>query len=180
MSPERLLERWTPAEATARGRRADPVDGETRAAAAAIVERVRAEGDAALRRYAEELDGLDPAAPLVAGRAELERACDAVGADVLGALERTAARVLAFAEAQRASLVDVEVPIPGGVAGQRVAPVERAGCYAPGGRFPLPSSVLMTAVTARAAGVREVWVASPRPAPATDRKSTRLNSSHYS
>ncbi|HUT78662.1 MAG TPA: histidinol dehydrogenase, partial [Polyangia bacterium] len=47
------------------------------------------------------------------------------------------------------------------------APVERAGCYAPGGRFPLPSSVLMTAVTARAAGVREVWVASPRPAPAT-------------
>ena len=46
-----------------------------------------------------------------------------------------------------------------------VAPVERAGCYAPGGRFPLPSSVLMTAVTARAAGVAEVWVASPRPAP---------------
>ena len=45
----------------------------------------------------------------------------------------------------------------------RVAPVDRAGCYAPGGRFPLPSSVLMTAVTARAAGVRDVWVASPRP-----------------
>ena len=46
-----------------------------------------------------------------------------------------------------------------------VAPVERAGCYAPGGRYALPSSVLMTAVTARAAGVREVWVASPRPTP---------------
>src|SRR5205823_6101657 len=46
---------------------------------------------------------------------------------------------------------------------QRIAPVERAGCYAPGGRYPLPSSVLMTAVTARVAGVRDVWVASPKP-----------------
>jgi phosphoribosyl-ATP pyrophosphohydrolase/phosphoribosyl-AMP cyclohydrolase/histidinol dehydrogenase len=46
-------------------------------------------------------------------------------------------------------------------------PIERAGCYAPGGRFPLPSSVLMAVVTARAAGVAEVWVASPRPAQVT-------------
>src|SRR3989449_9089929 len=41
--------------------------------------------------------------------------------------------------------------------------MERAGCYAPGGRYPLPSSVLMTAVTARVAGVRDIWVASPKP-----------------
>jgi phosphoribosyl-ATP pyrophosphohydrolase/phosphoribosyl-AMP cyclohydrolase/histidinol dehydrogenase len=45
--------------------------------------------------------------------------------------------------------------------------MERAGCYAPGGRFPLPSSVLMTAVTARAAGVPSIWVASPKPTPIT-------------
>ncbi|MEQ1565819.1 MAG: histidinol dehydrogenase, partial [Myxococcota bacterium] len=45
--------------------------------------------------------------------------------------------------------------------------VDRAGCYAPGGRYPLPSSVLMTAIAAGVAGVAEVWVASPRPAPAT-------------
>ena len=51
----------------------------------------------------------------------------------------------------------------GGRAGDRLVPVRVAGCYAPGGRFPLPSSVLMTAVTARVAGVREVWLASPRP-----------------
>ena len=48
-----------------------------------------------------------------------------------------------------------------------LAPVEAAGCYAPGGRYPLPSSVLMTAATARAAGVPQVIVASPRPAPVT-------------
>ncbi|HVX89148.1 MAG TPA: histidinol dehydrogenase, partial [Gemmatimonadales bacterium] len=80
-------------------------------------------------------------------------------------LERTAERVRRFAEAQRATLTDLDTPIPGGRAGHTVAPVERAGCYAPGGRYPLPSSVLMTVIAARAAGVREVWVATPRPDP---------------
>jgi phosphoribosyl-ATP pyrophosphohydrolase/phosphoribosyl-AMP cyclohydrolase/histidinol dehydrogenase len=60
-------------------------------------------------------------------------------------------------------LTDGDVSVQGGRAGWRYFPVGRAGCYAPGGRFPLPSSVLMTAVTARTAGVKEVWVASPRP-----------------
>lgn len=57
----------------------------------------------------------------------------------------------------------MDVEIPGGRAGHTVEPVECAGCYAPGGRFPLPSSVLMTVATAKAAGVARVWVASPRP-----------------
>jgi phosphoribosyl-ATP pyrophosphohydrolase/phosphoribosyl-AMP cyclohydrolase/histidinol dehydrogenase len=57
----------------------------------------------------------------------------------------------------------VTIPVPGGTAGHWIAPLERAGCYAPGGRYPLPSSVLMTAVTARTAGVKEIWVASPKP-----------------
>jgi phosphoribosyl-ATP pyrophosphohydrolase/phosphoribosyl-AMP cyclohydrolase/histidinol dehydrogenase len=82
-------------------------------------------------------------------------------------LERTADRIKSFAEAQLESIQEIDVPIPGGRAGQSVSPVNRAGCYAPGGRFPLPSSVLMTAVTARAAGVSEVWAASPRPTPIT-------------
>jgi phosphoribosyl-ATP pyrophosphohydrolase/phosphoribosyl-AMP cyclohydrolase/histidinol dehydrogenase len=59
------------------------------------------------------------------------------------------------------------MPIPGGEAGHTCLPVCSVGCYAPGGRFPLPSSVLMTAITARAAGVPLVWVASPRPTAAT-------------
>ena len=82
-------------------------------------------------------------------------------------LERTAARIKKFAEGQRSALTSVDVDIPGGVAGHTVAPVNAAGCYAPGGRYPLPSSVLMTAVTARAAGVPSVWVASPRPSTVT-------------
>lgn len=61
-----------------------------------------------------------------------------------------------FAKAQRSALTDVSVPIPGGTAGHTVSPMSVAGCYAPGGRYPLPSSVIMTAVTARAAGVSKV------------------------
>lgn len=61
----------------------------------------------------------------------------------------------------------ITAPIPGGEAGQSVSPCEVAGCYAPGGRYPLPSSVIMTAATARAAGVQTVVVASPRPQPVT-------------
>mmetsp|Transcript_26106 Transcript_26106/g.54022 ORF Transcript_26106/g.54022 Transcript_26106/m.54022 type:complete len:444 (-) Transcript_26106:137-1468(-) len=76
-------------------------------------------------------------------------------------------RVKAFAEAQRKSVVDVEVDIPGGKAGHSVSPCRAAGCYAPGGRYPLPSSVLMTVVTARSAGCPHVVLASPRPAPIT-------------
>eukprot|EP00551_Chaetoceros_affinis_P006128 CAMPEP_0203670974 /NCGR_PEP_ID=MMETSP0090-20130426/6908_1 /ASSEMBLY_ACC=CAM_ASM_001088 /TAXON_ID=426623 /ORGANISM="Chaetoceros affinis, Strain CCMP159" /LENGTH=484 /DNA_ID=CAMNT_0050535967 /DNA_START=415 /DNA_END=1869 /DNA_ORIENTATION=+ len=73
-------------------------------------------------------------------------------------------RVKAFAEAQRKSVVDMEIDIPGGKAGHTVSPCKAAGCYAPGGRYPLPSSVIMTAVTARAAGCTQVILASPRPA----------------
>lgn len=61
-----------------------------------------------------------------------------------------------FAKAQRGALTDVSIPIPGGMAGHTVSPMSVAGCYAPGGRYPLPSSVIMTAVTARAAGVSKV------------------------
>jgi phosphoribosyl-ATP pyrophosphohydrolase/phosphoribosyl-AMP cyclohydrolase/histidinol dehydrogenase len=74
-----------------------------------------------------------------------------------------AARIRYFAEAQREALVDVDVEVTGGRAGHRWVPVASVGAYAPGGRYPLPSSVLMTVVPAWVAGVKTVWVASPRP-----------------
>lgn len=79
------------------------------------------------------------------------------------ALNNIHARVKAFAELQRRSVCDTEMDIPGGKAGHTVSPCKVAGCYAPGGRYPLPSSVIMTAVTARAAGCEVVVLASPRP-----------------
>ncbi|MDX2175687.1 MAG: histidinol dehydrogenase [Candidatus Sumerlaeia bacterium] len=144
-----------------------PVDGETLRLAEEIVSEVRLEGERALRRHAERFSEVGPGAPLLIGRDALRSALEGIDPAHRAVLERTAERIRRFADAQRASVRPVEFAIPGGFAGQELAPVERAGCYAPGGRFPLPSSVLMTAVTARAAGVQSVIVASPRPAPVT-------------
>jgi histidinol dehydrogenase len=159
------LPRVTVEEALAR-RRA-PVDEATLAQVAPIVDDVRRRGDAAVRFHAEQLGDLDPGAPLVFARDGLEAALASIPADQRELLVRTAARIRAFAQAQRDALRDVTLPIPGGAAGHRFEPLARAGCYAPGGRHPLPSSVLMTTIPARVAGVREVVVASPRPAPIT-------------
>ncbi len=130
--------------------------------AQSIVNDVRARGEAAVREYAGRFDGLKPGSALFIGRSELEAALDALPPDDRCRLTRVADRIRAFAEGQRRALAPFEMQIPGGRAGHVIAPVSSAGCYAPGGRYPLPSSVLMTAITARAAGVDRVWVASPR------------------
>ena len=155
------LQRLTENQLSDRGRQA--VDPETLAKAALIVGQVRTQGVKALRLHAERLGDLVPGAPLVVPRDVLERALAELPMEQRDLLLRTAGRIREFAEAQRSCLRELVVDIPGGQAGHSLAAVASAGCYAPGGRFPLPSSVLMTAVTARAAGVAEVWVASPRP-----------------
>ena len=147
--------------------RRGPVDDEALATVRPIIEDIEAEGEAAVRRYAETFDGLAPGAPLRVGKDALGDALGGIDPGQRELLERVAGRIRTFAEAQRDALGSVERSIPGGAAGHQVAPVDRAGCYAPGGRHPLPSSVLMTAIPARVAGVGEVIVASPNPAPIT-------------
>ncbi len=163
--PDRLL-RIIDAAAVPSLRRG-AVDAATLATASEIVNDVRVRGGSAVRAHAERLGDLRPGEPLIVEPAAMRRALDSLDRDDRAALERAADRIRTFAQAQRDSLHELALAIPGGRAGHWIAPVERAGCYAPGGRFPLPSSVLMTAITARTAGVREVLVASPRPAPAT-------------
>lgn len=158
----RLLRRVSAADVPVTAGRA--VDAETERAAAAIVAEVREGGEAALLACAARYDGWSGAAWRFT-RADLARAREALDAPTRALLERAAARIHAFAVAQRGALADIEVHVPGGVAGHTVVPMRRAGCYAPAGRFPLPSSVLMTAVTARAAGVEDVVVATPSPSP---------------
>ncbi len=160
-----LLRRITPEGVAALDRR--PVDPDTLAEASRIVEAVRQEGWPAVERFAARFGETPPGGRLIVERPGLKAALEGLPAADRELLERTAGRIRDFAQAQRRALADLTVAVPGGRAGHRAIPVHRAGCYAPGGRHPLPSSVLMTAVTARAAGVAEVWVASPRPAPVT-------------
>jgi histidinol dehydrogenase len=140
-----------------------PVDIDTLAAAAAIVEDVRAGGEGALRRHAERLGDLGPGDDIVATRSDLAEAAAAIRPGDRDLLDRVAGRIRSFAAAQRACLGDLDVEVPGGRAGHTWIPMARAGAYAPGGRHPLVSSVLMTVIPARVAGVEQVWVASPRP-----------------
>ena len=139
------------------------IDEATLDGAREIVDAVRHGGREKLLEYAQRFDGWTDATPWRFGNDELEAARAALDPVIRGQLERMAARILAFAQAQRGALADTAIAVSGGRAGHTVLPMARAGCYAPAGRFPLPSSLLMGVITARAAGVREVWVASPRP-----------------
>src|SRR5207249_9919754 len=147
-------------------RRHDAVSTQALAEAAPIVDAVRTGGEAALREYAERFGDVRPGggagagagAPLFHDRAALNKALARLPAGDRARLERVAERIRGFAEAQDRALCPVAVSVPGGLAEHQIAPLERAGCYAPGRRHPLPSSVLMTAVTAGVAGVRDGWV----------------------
>jgi phosphoribosyl-ATP pyrophosphohydrolase/phosphoribosyl-AMP cyclohydrolase/histidinol dehydrogenase len=164
-TPTRLLRQLRPDQLPTRSRR--PLDESTLRAAAAILADIDTRGDSAVLDHALRLGDLTPGAPHLFLPAALRAARDGLETPQRELLERTADRIRDFALAQRNCLRDLSFPIPGGSAGHDCIPARSAGCYAPGGRFPLPSSVLMTAVTARAAGVSEVWIASPRPTQAT-------------
>jgi histidinol dehydrogenase len=146
-------------------RRGGAVSEEAMSAAGPIVRDVAARGEAALREYAEQFNEIEKGAALFFDRAALICALQQLASTDRERLERIAERIRSFAEAQLRALAPVDIAVPGGRAGHWIAPVERAGCYAPGGRYPLLSSALMTVVTARAAGVKQAWLASPRPGP---------------
>lgn len=138
-----------------------PVDEATLEAAGEIVADVRTNGADAVRRHAERFGEREPGDVLVLGHIEMAAALTRIDDQDRMTLERAASRIEVFARAQRESILELSVPIPGGKAGHTVEPVRSAGCYAPGGRYPLPSSVLMTAIAARSAGCERVVVASP-------------------
>jgi histidinol dehydrogenase len=130
--------------------------------AEAVVDRVladvRAEGDVAVRRYAEAFDAARPDTLRVSD-AEIEAATASLPRPLVEALEVTARRVREFHERpRRQSWLDFRA---GGALGQLILPLDRVGVYAPGGRAAYPSSVIMAVVPARVAGVREVVVATP-------------------
>ena len=128
-----------------------------------IVNGVRRGGDRALARYAERFDNATE--PLEVSKAEMRDYASLVAPDVRRALRTAARNIARVAAKQIPKHWDLAV-VPGVSIEQRVEPLARVGCYVPGGRFPLPSSLLMTAVPARVAGVREVIVMCPRPEPA--------------
>jgi sulfopropanediol 3-dehydrogenase len=116
---------------------------------------IGAHGEAAVRTYAKKLDGWD--GDIVLTRAEIDRRAAEVPAQVRRDIDFAIAQVSAFAHAQRKSLAEFSTELhPGVTAGQRVLPVNVAGCYAPAGRYAHIASAYMGVATAKAAGVKTI------------------------
>jgi histidinol dehydrogenase len=131
-----------------------------------IVTDVRKHGDRTLLRYAAQFDGLASAAALRVTPEEMAAAWDALNPALRKALSTAAKQIRRFAERQMPASWNAS-PIAGLTTGQLVRPLGSVGCYVPSGRHPLPSTLLMTAVPAQAAGVNRIVVVSPKPAPET-------------
>lgn len=131
-----------------------------------IVADVRKNGDVALRRYAEKLDGLKSKQRFRVADAELEQAWSAASEEFKQALKTAAGNIRQYCEWQKPQPWRKALA-PGMNVGQVVRPLQSAGCYVPGGRYPLPSTMLMTVIPAQVAGVSQIRVVSPRPAPET-------------
>jgi len=131
--------------------------------AARIIRDVRRRGDVAVREWTRRLDGRSaPVRPLNA--AALRRGWEKTPRDVRRALSQAVAHLERVSQKQVPRGFAVTVA-PGLRIEQRVQPLARVGCYVPGGRYPLPSTLLMTVVPARVAGVAEIVVVCPRLAP---------------
>ncbi len=129
-----------------------------------ILRDVRARGDAALLEYSRRFDRLqiNDSAALELPRARLEQAFSAISDEARGALEQAAARIRRYHEKQKQDSWQYR-EADGTVLGQKITPLQRVGIYVPGGKASYPSSVLMNAIPAKVAGVREIIMVVPTP-----------------
>ncbi len=131
------------------------IEAQARDVAAEMIATIERGGEQAVRDYALKLDRWS--GDILVGEAEIERRTAGIPAGVRSDIEFAAARVRRFAEAQLASLREFEIELsPGLVAGQRLVPVNVAGCYVPTGRYAHIASAYMSVATAKAAGVPTV------------------------
>lgn len=128
-----------------------------------ILAEVRQGGDEGLREYAARFDGLGVEQPFLVSREEMQEAWEATSEELKAAMRLAQANIRAFAEKQLPRAWSFR-PTEGMEVGQIVRPLGSVGCYVPGGRYPLPSTLLMTVTPAQVAGVERIVVCSPKPA----------------
>ena len=130
-----------------------------------IIVDIRRNGDRALRTMAGRWDGLKKKQALLVPEKEMKAALQSLPRDLREAMQQAAGNIRRFAQWQ---MPKSWMRGSGGVrAGQMVRPLESVGCYVPGGRYPLPSTLLMTVIPAQVAGVERICVVSPQPRPET-------------
>jgi histidinol dehydrogenase len=126
-----------------------------------IISEVKSNGDRAIRKYTSQFDGVTLEQFRIS-TSEIKRAYDYLESELVNSLEFAVENIKRFAIKQKEQLIDFEYEIrPGVFTGQKVIPIERVGVYTPGGRYPLPSTVLMCCIPAQAAGAKETVLCSP-------------------
>lgn len=128
-----------------------------------ILADIRKSGDTSLKKYAAKLDGLKKNQPLRVSREEMKAAWESTAPELQAAMMIARGNILSFAEAQLPQEWSISTA-KGVEVGQIVRPLGSVGCYVPGGRYPLPSTLLMTVTPAQVAGVERIAVCSPKPA----------------
>jgi sulfopropanediol 3-dehydrogenase len=142
-------------------RYSEAVSAQVRSTVAEMLERIRRDGEGAIRHYSRELDGWDPPS-FVVGDDEIERAAAEIEAELKDHIAFAQRQVRAFATAQRETLRDLDVQtLPGVTLGHRHIPVRAVGAYVPGGRYPMLASSFMTVVVPKVAGVERVVACAP-------------------
>ena len=136
-------------------------DARVRATVEGILADIEARGDAAVRELSIKFDKYDPAAFRLTA-SEIEAAMQKVSARDMEDIRFAQDQIRGFAQAQRASMTDIEVEtLPGVILGHRNIPVQSVGCYVPGGKFPMVASAHMSVLTASVAGVPRIVASAP-------------------
>ena len=136
-------------------------DAKVRATVEGILLDIQTRGDAAVRDLAQRFDG-HAAASFRLSPSEIEAAMQKVSARDMDDIRFAQAQIRRFAEAQKASMTDIEVEtLPGVILGHRTIPVQSVGCYVPGGKFPMVASAHMSVLTAQVAGVPRIVASAP-------------------
>lgn len=131
-----------------------------------IINAVRKNGDSAVRKYIKQFkDGEVENFKL--SDDEIQIAIESVDPNTIKSIKFAIKNVKEFAQAQLNSIKQLEVNINGNILGHKIIPIDSAGCYIPGGNYPLPSSAIMTIVPAKTAGVKRVIAMSPKIQPST-------------
>lgn len=136
-------------------------DSKTRETVEQTLRAIEQGGDRAVRELAQKFDGYAPASFRLT-QSEIEAALQQVSERDMADIEYAQAQIRRFAEAQRASMTDIEVETePGVILGHKNIPVQSVGCYVPGGKFPMVASAHMSVVTAAVAGVPRIVASAP-------------------
>ncbi len=140
-------------------------DTQVQSAVAAIIEQVRTRGDAAVLDYTKQFDALDvqTLSELFVSESRLQKALENIGPEKRKALQKAANRIQSYHQHQKQDSWSYQES-DGSVLGQKVTPLDRVGLYVPGGKASYPSSVLMNAIPAKVAGVKEIVMVVPAPA----------------